>query len=244
MPNEIISHISIIMDGNGRWANQKNMPRAYGHKEGVNAINKIVSACLVRQISQLSLFALSSENLNRPDYEVQFLLKLFEDTINQYIDDLHSNNIRIKFIGNLKIFSPQLLKNISKAENVTKDNTGLKLNFAINYGGQWDIVNAVNNMLEDMDFSSKTRKISTIDLKKYLSLQGSSPDLLIRTAGEQRLSNFMLWQHAYTELYFTDCLWPDFNEKELDLAIEYYQKRTRKFGLLNSSNDITKQDAK
>ena len=244
MPNEIISHISIIMDGNGRWANQKNMPRAYGHKEGVNAINKIVSACLVRQISQLSLFALSSENLNRPDYEVQFLLKLFEDTINQYIDDLHSNNIRIKFIGNLKIFSPQLLKNISKAENVTKDNTGLKLNFAINYGGQWDIVNAVNNMLEDMDFSSKTKKISTIDLKKYLSLQGSSPDLLIRTAGEQRLSNFMLWQHAYTELYFTDCLWPDFNEKELDLAIEYYQKRTRKFGLLNSSNDTTKQDAK
>ena len=244
MPNEIISHISIIMDGNGRWANQKNMPRAYGHKEGVNAINKIVSACLVRQISQLSLFALSSENLNRPDYEVQFLLKLFEDTINQYIDDLHSNNIRIKFIGNLKIFSPQLLKNISKAENITKDNTGLKLNFAINYGGQWDIVNAVNNMLEDMNFSSKTKKISAIDLKKYLSLQGSSPDLLIRTAGEQRLSNFMLWQHAYTELYFTDCLWPDFNEKELDLAIEYYQKRTRKFGLLNSSNDTTKQDAK
>ena len=244
MPNEIISHISIIMDGNGRWANQKNMPRAYGHKEGVNAINKIVSACLVRQISQLSLFALSSENLNRPEYEVQFLLKLFEDTINQYIDDLHSNNIRIKFIGNLKIFSPQLLKNISKAENVTKDNTGLKLNFAINYGGQWDIVNAVNNMLEDMNFSSKTKKISAIDLKKYLSLQGSSPDLLIRTAGEQRLSNFMLWQHAYTELYFTDCLWPDFNEKELDLAIEYYQKRTRKFGLLNSSKDTTKQDAK
>ena len=244
MPNEIISHISIIMDGNGRWANQKNMPRAYGHKEGVNAINKIVSACLVRQISQLSLFALSSENLNRPEYEVQFLLKLFEDTINQYIDDLHSNNIRIKFIGNLKIISPQLLKNISKAENVTKDNTGLKLNFAINYGGQWDIVNAVNNMLEDMNFSSKTKKISAIDLKKYLSLQGSSPDLLIRTAGEQRLSNFMLWQHAYTELYFTDCLWPDFNEKELDFAIEYYQKRTRKFGLLNSSNDITKTDAK
>ena len=244
MPNEIISHISIIMDGNGRWANQKNMPRAYGHKEGVNAINKIVSACLVRQISQLSLFALSSENLNRPDYEVQFLLKLFEDTINQYIDDLHSNNIRIKFIGNLKIFSPQLLKNISKAENITKDNTGLKLNFAINYGGQWDIVNAVNNMLEDMDFSSKTKKISTIDLKKYLSLQGSSPDLLIRTAGEQRLSNFMLWQHAYTELYFTDCLWPDFNEKELDLAIEYYQKRSRKFGSLNTSTHIIKKDAK
>jgi undecaprenyl diphosphate synthase len=244
MSSKIISHISIIMDGNGRWANQRNMPRAYGHKEGVNAIDKIVSACSVRQVSQLSLFALSSENLNRPDYEVQFLLKLFEDSINKYIDGLHSNNVRIKFIGNLESFSSKLLKNISHAEKITKDNTGLKLNFAINYGGQWDIINAVNNMLEDIDFSSKTKKISAIDLKKYLSLQGSSPDLLIRTAGEQRLSNFMLWQHAYTELYFTDCLWPDFNEKELDLAIEYYQKRTRKFGLLNPSNNVIKKDVK
>ena len=244
MSSKIISHISIIMDGNGRWANQKNMPRAYGHKEGVKAIDKIVSACSIRQISQLSLFALSSENLNRPDYEVQFLLKLFEDSINKYINDLHSNNARIKFIGNLELFSPRLLKTISKAEKVTKDNTGLKLNFAINYGGQWDIVNAVNNMIGDTDFPSKIKKFSVEDLEKYLSLEGSSPDLLIRTAGEQRLSNFMLWQHAYTELYFTDCLWPDFNEKELDLAIEYYQKRTRKFGLLNPSNSIVKEDAK
>ena len=244
MSSKIISHISIIMDGNGRWANQRNMPRAYGHKAGVSAINKIVTACSVRQIAQLSLFAFSSENLNRPDYEVQFLLKLFEDSINKYIDDLHSNNIRIEFIGNLESFSPKFLKNISQAENITRDNTGLKLNFAINYGGQWDIVNAVNNMLDDIDFSLQTKKISAADFKKYLSLQGNSPDLLIRTAGEQRLSNFMLWQHAYTELYFTDCLWPDFNEKELDVAIEYYQKRTRKFGLLNSSNDIIKKDAK
>jgi undecaprenyl diphosphate synthase len=143
MSSKIISHISIIMDGNGRWANQRNMPRAYGHKEGVSAINKIVSACLVRQISELSLFAFSSENWNRPDYEVQFLLKLFEDSINKYVDDLHSNNVRIEFIGNLESFSPKLLKNISQAENMTRDNTGLKLNFAINYGGQWDIVNAV-----------------------------------------------------------------------------------------------------
>ena len=244
MSNKIISHISIIMDGNGRWANQRNMPRAYGHKEGVSAINKIVSACLVRQVSQLSLFAFSSENSNRPEYEVQFLLKLFEDSINKYVDDLHANNVRIEFIGDLKLFSPKLLKNISQAENVTKDNTGLKLNFAINYGGQWDIVNAVNNMLDDIDFSSQTKKISAADFKKYLSLQGSSPDLLIRTAGEQRLSNFMLWQHAYTELYFTDCLWPDFNERELDIAIEYYQKRTRKFGSLKPSDHIVKKDVK
>jgi len=232
------------MDGNGRLANQRNMPRAYGHKAGVSTINKIVSACSVRQIAQLSLFALSSENLNRPDYEVQFLLKLFEDSIDKYIDDLHSNNVRIEFIGNLESFSPKFLKNIRQAENITRDNTGLKLNFAINYGGQWDIVNAVNNMLSDINFSSQTKKINAADFKKYLSLQGTSPDLLIRTAGEQRLSNFMLWQHAYTELYFTDCLWPDFNEKELDVAIEHYQKRTRKFGLVNSSNGIVKKDVK
>ena len=243
MSNKIISHIAIVMDGNGRWANQRNMPRAYGHKEGVSAINKIVSVCSLRQISQLSLFAFSSENWNRPEYEVQFLLKLFEDSIVKYVDDLHLNNVKIEFIGNLESFSSKLLKNISHAEKITKDNTGLKLNFAINYGGQWDIVNAVNNMLDDIDFSSQKSLISAADFKKYLSLQGSSPDLLIRTAGEKRLSNFMLWQHAYTELYFTDCLWPDFNEKELDLAIEYYQKRTRKFGLLIISR-IIKKDAK
>ena len=244
MSNKIISHISVIMDGNGRWANQRNMPRAFGHKEGINAINKIVSACSLRQISQLSLFAFSSENWNRPEYEVQFLLKLFEDSIAKYIDDLHSNNVRIKFIGNLELSSSKLLKNISQAENMTRDNTGLKLNFAMNYGGKWDIVNAINSMLNDIDFASKNKKISEVDFEKYLSLQGDSPDLLIRTAGEQRLSNFMLWQHAYSELYFTDCLWPDFNEKELDAAIGHYQKRTRRFGSLKASNRIVKKYVK
>jgi undecaprenyl diphosphate synthase len=244
MSNKIISHISIIMDGNGRWANQRNMPRAYGHKEGIKAINKIVSACSLRQISQLSLFAFSSENWNRPEYEVQFLLKLFEDSIVKYVNDLHLNNVKIEFIGNLESLPSKLLKNVRQAENITRDNMGLKLNFAINYGGQWDIVNAVNNMLDDIDFSSQNKKVSATDFKKYLSLKGDSPDLLIRTAGEKRLSNFMLWQHAYTELYFTDSLWPDFNEKELDVAIEYYQKRTRKFGLLKPSNHTIKKDAK
>ena len=161
MSSKIISHISIIMDGNGRWANQKNMPRAYGHKERCRTLLiKLSQLVQIRQISQLSLFALSSENLNRPDYEVQFLLKLFEDSINKYINDLHSNNVRIKFIGNLESFSSKLLKNISHAEKITKDNTGLKLNFAINYGGQWDIINAVNNMIEDTGFPSKIKKFS------------------------------------------------------------------------------------
>ena len=244
MSNKNISHVSIIMDGNGRWATQRNMPRVHGHREGIKSINKIVSACSVRQISQLTLFAFSSENWKRPEYEVQFLLKLFEDSIIKYINDLHSNNVKIKFIGNLDIFGKKLLDSIRNAEKITMNNTGLKLNFALNYGGKWDIINAFNKILDDNNSSLQNKKINIDDFEKYLSLEGDSPDLLIRTAGEQRLSNFMLWQHAYTELYFTDCLWPDFNEKELDLAIEYYQKRTRKFGLLNPSNNVIKKDVK
>ena len=158
------------------------------------------------------------------------MLKLFEDSIAKYIDDLHSNNIRIKFIGNLELFSSKLLKNISQAENMTRDNTGLKLNFAMNYGGKWDIVNAINSMLNDIDFASKNKKISEVDFEKHLSLQGDSPDLLIRTAGEQRLSNFMLWQLAYTEIFFLDKLWPDFSKKDLNTIIKKFHKVKRNFG--------------
>lgn len=244
MSNKNISHVSIIMDGNGRWANQRNMPRVHGHREGIKSINKIVSACSVRQISQLTLFAFSSENWKRPEYEVQFLLKLFEDSIIKYINDLHSNNVKIKFIGNLDIFGKKLLDSIRNAEKITMNNTGLKLNFALNYGGKWDIINAFNKILDDNNSSLQNKKINIDDFEKYLSLEGDSPDLLIRTAGEQRLSNFMLWQHAYTELYFTDCLWPDFDEKELDVAIQHYQNIIRKYGSLTSENSIDKKNVK
>jgi len=244
MSNKNISHVSIIMDGNGRWANQRNMPRVHGHREGIKSINKIVSACSVRQISQLTLFAFSSENWKRPEYEVQFLLKLFEDSIIKYINDLHSNNVKIKFIGNLDIFGKKLLDSIRSAEKITMNNTGLKLNFALNYGGKWDIINAFNKILDDNNSSLQNKKINIDDFEKYLSLEGDSPDLLIRTAGEQRLSNFMLWQHAYTELYFTDCLWPDFDEKELDVAIQHYQNIIRKYGSLTSENSIDKKNVK
>ena len=241
MSSKKLSHISIIMDGNGRWASSKGMPRAYGHRAGIKSINKIVSACSVRQIQELTLFAFSSENWKRPNYEVKFLLSLFEESINFYIDDLLKNNVQINFIGELSQFSPKLLKNIKKAEALTKNNSSLKLNFAINYGGKWDIINSINKMIESRSLNGKP--ITSNDFEKFLSLKGSSPDLLIRTAGYQRLSNFMLWQHAYTELYFTDCLWPDFDEKQLDLAIKHYFNTTRKFGKLDEYNTFLEEDA-
>ena len=240
MSRKKLSHISIIMDGNGRWANNKGMPRAYGHRAGIKSINKIVSACSVRQIQELTLFAFSSENWERPNYEVKFLLSLFEESINLYIADLHKNNVQINFIGDLSQFSQKLLKNIKKAEALTKNNNNLKLNFAINYGGKWDIINSINKMIHSKSLDGKT--ITSHDFEQFLSLKGSSPDLLIRTAGYQRLSNFMLWQHAYTELYFTDCLWPDFDEKELDLAINHYFTTTRKFGKLDEYNPLLEED--
>ena len=243
MSSKKISHISIIMDGNGRWANERNMPRAYGHREGIKSISKIVSACSVRQIEQLTLFAFSSENWKRPIYEVKLLLSLFEESINMYVEDLHNNNVKLSFIGDMTKFSDKLLSSINDSEKLTEYNTGLKLNFAINYGGKWDIVNSFNEFLKSKKYLSPSKKITPKDLEPYLSLGGSSVDLLIRTAGHQRISNFMLWQHAYTELYFTDCLWPDFDEKELDLAIKHYFKTSRKFGSLVQTNQSIKEDA-
>ncbi len=238
-----IRHISIIMDGNGRWANDRNLPRAFGHKEGIKSIKKIVEACTVRQISTLTLFAFSSENWNRPNYEIKLLMTLFEDSITTNSKELNSNNVKVKFIGNLSKFDKQLIDKISELELLTKDNTGLLLNFAINYGGKWDIINAFNKYISSIDDSEKNMEININDIEKYLSLKDNYPDLLIRTGGEHRLSNFMLWQHAYTELYFTDCLWPDFDEKEFDKAIKFFQKTQRKFGGLVNIRDNFENNA-
>ena len=238
-----IRHISIIMDGNGRWANDRNLPRAFGHKEGIKSIKKIVEACTVRQISTLTLFAFSSENWNRPNYEIKLLMTLFEDSITTNSEELHSNNVKVKFIGNLSKFDKQLIDKISELELLTKDNTGLLLNFAINYGGKWDIINAFNKYISSIDASEKDMKIDINDIEKYLSLKDNYPDLLIRTGGEHRLSNFMLWQHAYTELYFTDCLWPDSDVSELDEAIKSFQEIDRKFGALKNIKTSSKNNA-
>ncbi len=243
MSNKSINHISIIMDGNGRWANSKNMPRAYGHRAGIKSIRKIVDACTLRQVSTLTLFAFSSENWKRPKYEVNLLINLFSESINKYLDELNSNDIVIKFIGNMEVFDKKLLNNIKIAENTTKDNKGMLLNLAINYGGQWDIINAFKIFVSSNKNDINIDDININNIEKHLSLKKNNPDLLIRTGGEQRLSNFMLWQHAYTELYFTDCLWPDFDENELDAAIKFFQDRTRKFGALENQNNSLKKDA-
>ncbi len=243
MLNKNINHISIIMDGNGRWANSKNMPRAYGHRAGIKSIRKIVDACTLRQVSTLTLFAFSSENWKRPKYEVNLLISLFSESINKYLNELNSNDIVIKFIGNMEVFDKKLLNNIAVAENTTKDNKGMLLNLAVNYGGQWDIINAFKGFVSSNKNDINVDDINIDNIEKYLSLKTNNPDLLIRTGGEQRLSNFMLWQHAYTELYFTDCLWPDFDENELDTAIKFFQDRTRKFGALGNQNNNLKKDA-
>ncbi len=243
MLNKNINHISIIMDGNGRWANSKNMPRAFGHRAGIKSIRRIVNACTLRQVSTLTLFAFSSENWKRPKYEVNLLISLFSESINKYLNELNSNDIVIKFIGNMEVFDKKLLNNIAVAENTTKDNKGMLLNLAINYGGQWDIINAFKGFVSSNKNDINVYDINIDNIEKYLSLKTNNPDLLIRTGGEQRLSNFMLWQHAYTELYFTDCLWPDFDENELDAAIKFFQDRTRKFGALGNQNNNLKKDA-
>ncbi len=231
------------MDGNGRWANSKNMPRAFGHRAGIKSIKKIVDSCTLRQVSTLTLFAFSSENWKRPKYEVNLLINLFSESINKYLDELNSNDIVIKFIGNMEVFDKKLLNNIAVAENTTKDNKGMCLNLAINYGGQWDIINAFKSFISSNGNDINVNDINTDNIEKHLSLKTNNPDLLIRTGGEQRLSNFMLWQHAYTELYFTNCLWPDFDENELDTAIKFFQDRTRKFGALENQKNILKKDA-
>jgi len=238
-----IQHISIIMDGNGRWANDRGLPRSFGHKEGVKSIKKIVMACTVRQISTLTLFAFSSENWNRPNYEVKLLMTLFEDSIKTNSEELHANNVKVKFIGDLSKFNKKVIDKAVELESLTKKNTGLLLNFAINYGGKWDIINAFNQYISSINLNETNIKVNIDDIEKYLSLKDNHPDLLIRTGGEQRLSNFMLWQHAYTELYFTDCLWPDFNEKEFDTAIKFFQKKKRKFGGLVNIQDSFENNA-
>jgi len=235
--NKKINHISIIMDGNGRWANQQGFVRALGHRAGIKSVQTIIDAALVRQIDTLTLFAFSSENWNRPNDEVTILMSLFNESITKYMRELDKNNIKVEFIGDIERFNPTLQDKIHKLISLTKNNTGLHLNFAVNYGGKWDITNAVNCLIREKGHDINN-PITENDIDDYLALSNNPPDLLIRTGGDHRLSNFMLWQHAYTELYFTDCLWPNFDEVEFDKAIKYYLNTTRKFGGLVNINDF------
>ncbi len=222
-------HIAIIMDGNGRWAKQRYLPRVAGHKRGVESVRSTVRACAKMGVEYLTLFAFSSENWRRPLEEVKFLMQLFTRVLQDEVSKLHENKIRLRVIGDRSRFDPNLVQLIHQAEEKTKYNQGLTLCIAANYGGRWDILQAVNRML--IAHPERNADYSESDLAPYLSMhEAPEPDLFIRTGGEQRVSNFLLWQLAYTELYFTDRLWPDFDAAALDEAIASYQQRERRFG--------------
>jgi undecaprenyl diphosphate synthase len=222
-------HIAVIMDGNGRWAKQRFLPRIAGHKRGVQIVRKMVSACAERGVEHLTMFAFSSENWRRPADEVRFLMQLFLRSLEQEVAKLHENGIRFRVIGDLSRFEPELVELIAHAEKVTAGNKRLTLTVAANYGGRWDVLQATNRMLKE--HPELAAGFGETDLSPYLSMSyAPEPDLFIRTGGEQRISNFMLWQLAYTELYFTDTLWPDFDAAALDRAIASYEQRERRFG--------------
>ncbi|MGC7589111.1 polyprenyl diphosphate synthase [Bisgaard Taxon 46] len=231
-PNNIPQHIAIIMDGNGRWAKQKGKMRIFGHKNGINAVRDAVAYARKVGVKVLTLYAFSSENWNRPEQEVSALMNLFMQALDLEVKKLHKNNIKLNILGDVTGFSEKLQQKISRAETLTENNTALTLNIAANYGGCWDIVQAAKQLAEQV----KDNQIAVSDVTPELFQQHlvtkSQPqvDLLIRTSGEQRISNFLLWQLAYAELYFTDVLWPDFNEHEFEQAILAYQQRHRRFG--------------
>ena len=227
--NRIPQHIAIIMDGNGRWAKKRFLPRFAGHKRGVETVRSTIKACIDMGVEYLTLFAFSSENWRRPAEEVSLLMQLFVVALEQEVAKLHQNNVRFRVIGDLSRFEPRLIELIRNAEKLTVGNTKLTLTVAANYGGRWDVINATQRMLAD--HPERVTNFTEQDLAPYLSMHfAPEPDLFIRTGGEQRISNFLLWQLAYTELYFTPTLWPDFNDEALGKAIHSYQERERRFG--------------
>lgn len=222
-------HIAIIMDGNGRWAKKRFMPRIAGHKRGVEIVREIITACTERGVAYLTLFAFSSENWRRPPEEVSFLMQLFLRALEEEVSKLHENRIRFRVIGDLSRFDPKIVALIRRGEALTADNTTLTLTIAANYGGRWDMLQAMEKMLAAQP--EKRGGFTEADLAAHLALNyGPEPDLFIRTGGEQRISNFLLWQLAYSEFYFTDTLWPEFDAAVLDLAIASYRTRERRFG--------------
>ena len=217
------------MDGNGRWAKQRFLPRIAGHRRGIENVRSTVRACVDSGVEYLTLLAFSSENWRRPADEVSFLMQLFISALEQEVAKLHENGMRFKVIGDLSRFELPLRRLVTSAEQLTRDNTRLTLTVAANYGGRWDIMQAVTRMLKDKP--QLAPEFAETDLLPYLSLAyAPEPDLFIRTGGEQRISNFLLWQLAYTEMYFTDTLWPDFDRAAFDLAVASYQLRERRFG--------------
>ena len=232
-PEPAPTHIAIVMDGNGRWAERRKRPRTFGHQAGQKALRRIVGHCGTIGVKELTVFAFSSENWNRPPKEVSRLMELFLRALNNEAKELNENGVRLRFIGDLSRFPEELQKKMVAAEALTAGNTRMVLNVAANYGGRWDIVNAARQVAADVAAGRlRAGQVDEARLAACTSLSGSpDPDLLIRTGGEMRISNFLLWQCAYTELYFTSVLWPDFSPDCLDEAITAYRNRERRFGL-------------
>ncbi len=231
-PSPVPRHVAIIMDGNGRWARRRRLPRTAGHQAGVTAVRKTVEHCARKGIEVLTLFAFSSENWRRPPEEVSVLMRLFEMTLSREARRLDEHGIRLRVIGDRSAFSKNLQQRIAEAEARTAGNDRMTLLIAANYGGRWDITQAARQLARQVEAGVlKPEEIDEAALAARLSFAGlPEPDLFIRTGGELRISNFLLWQLAYTELYFTDVLWPDFDEAELDKALAAYSRRERRFG--------------
>ena len=222
-------HIAIIINGNGRWARKRFMPRVAGHARGLESVRAVVKACVERGVEYLTLFAFSSENWRRPQDEVSFLMQLFMKALRKEVTRLDHNEIRLRVIGDMTRFDPDLVRIIRESEEKTAGNAKLTLCIAANYGGRWDIANAVSELMRSQP--ERRDGFSEDEIADALSMSfAPEPDLFIRTGGEKRVSNFLLWQLAYTEFYFTDALWPDFDADALDQAIESYRSRERRFG--------------
>ncbi len=240
--NKLPRHVAIVMDGNGRWAKRKFLPRVAGHEAGAESVKQIVTQCSEKGIPILTLFAFSSENWHRPADEVEHLMNLFLQTLRQETESLNKNNIKLVIIGDCSRFEPALREQIECSQELTAKNTGLTLVIAVNYSGRWDIANATRQIAEEvLKGHIQPSEINPELVNRFVCLTNMpEPDLFIRTSGEQRISNFMLWQFAYTELYFTKVLWPDFNKEEFELALEFYASRERRFGLI--SEQIIKEE--
>lgn len=236
-------HMAIVMDGNGRWAKSRGMPRAAGHKAGVDSVRRAVKYCLDHDIKALTIFAFSSENWQRPKLEVTGLKQLFFLSLRKEIKNLIKQNVRIRFIGDLTAFGEKLQKEAHKAQEATKNNSELEFNIALNYGGQWDICQAAQKLAQQVKFHELAPEQIDPELFASQLVTAGTPDvdLFIRTSGEQRISNFLLWQIAYAELYFCDSFWPDFDDAEMDKAIEWFQNRNRRFGKTQSQVDAVEK---
>ena len=236
----IPTHVAVIMDGNGRWAEARSLPRHAGHRSGVKSVRETVETAARRGVSYLTLFAFSSENWRRPAEEVSGLMRLFLEALQREVDDLHRNNVRLTFIGAREQLQTGLIRKITAAEEQTRNNSGLNLIVAVAYGGRWDIVTAARNLAARV--LNQELSVADIDDEKLggeLALAGvPDPDLLIRTGGEQRVSNFLLWNLAYAELWFCDCLWPEFGERQFDEALSYYASRQRRYGHTGNQVDV------